>query len=441
MKKLFIAALSVLCWHGSAEAQQIKYEEYTLDNGLQVILHEDHSSPNVVVSAMYKVGSKNERTDRTGFAHFFEHLLFEGSENIGRGEFDKHVKRAGGYLNANTSKDRTYYYELLPSNQVGMGLWLESERMMHAKVEKIGVETQREVVKEEKRQRYDNRPYATMFDEMSARLYKTHPYKWTPIGSMDHLNAAQLEEFMQFYRTYYVPNNCVLTIAGDINPTQVKKMVSDYFAPIPRGTQAIPQPAETDAEQTAQIKDVIYDPAVKLPAVFYGYKTPKQGSKDYYAMQMLTKALAEGSSSRFSKELVDKQQKALQTGAFVLPSDGPGMFMALGITNMGVGIEALDSAMDVEVERMKTELISEREFEKIRNMVEKEVIDSYAKIEGIAENLATYKTFYGDTGLINSEAQKFLAVTREDIQAVAKQYLDRNRRVVLYYQPKPANNQ
>ncbi|MFN5986755.1 MAG: M16 family metallopeptidase, partial [Chitinophagaceae bacterium] len=222
MKKQFFLSCLLLFIGATAFGQSIQFEKYVLPNGLKVILHEDHSAPVVAVTALYHVGSKNEDTARTGFAHFFEHLLFEGSENIKRGEFDKYVTNAGGALNANTSQDRTFYYELLPSNQVELGLWLESERMMHAKIEQIGVNTQREVVKEEKRQRMDNRPYGSFLNEMLKRAFKVHPYRWSPIGSMDHLNAAKLEEFIQFYKTYYVPNNCVLSIAGDFNKAELK---------------------------------------------------------------------------------------------------------------------------------------------------------------------------------------------------------------------------
>ena len=193
--------LGAIAFSSLACAQnKIDFEEYDLDNGLHVILHEDHSTPIAAVTVLYHVGSKNEDPERTGFAHFFEHLLFEGSENIGRGEFDSYVTNAGGALNANTSQDRTFYYELLPSNQMELGLWLESERMLHANIQNIGVETQREVVKEEKRQRVDNQPYGSWLENMMKRLYTEHPYNWVPIGSMDHLNAAQLDEFMNFYK-------------------------------------------------------------------------------------------------------------------------------------------------------------------------------------------------------------------------------------------------
>ena len=197
----------------NAQMNQVEFKEFTLDNGLQVILHKDSSTPIVAVSVMYHVGSKNEQPDRTGFAHFFEHLLFEGTENIERGEYDKYVEKAGGTLNANTSNDRTYYYEILPSNQLEMGLWLESERMLHAKVENKGIETQREVVKEERRQRIDNQPYGSILQEAMKRAYTKHPYNWPVIGSMDHLNAAVESDYVNFYKTFYVPNNAICSAA------------------------------------------------------------------------------------------------------------------------------------------------------------------------------------------------------------------------------------
>ena len=207
----------------------IEFVEFELDNGLQVILHEDHSTPIVAVSIMYKVGSKNDDPERTGFAHFFEHLLFEGSENIERRQFDKLVTSAGGTLNANTWYDRTYYYEILPSNQLELGLYLESERLLHAKVDSVGIETQREVVKEERRLRVDNTPYGSLLEETMKRLYKVHPYRWSVIGSMEHLNAAKDEEFKEFYKTFYVPENAVLSIAGDLNIEETKVLVEKYF--------------------------------------------------------------------------------------------------------------------------------------------------------------------------------------------------------------------
>lgn len=222
MKILSFMSLVLFSITLSGQMNQIEFEEFTLDNGLHVILHEDHSTPIVVVSVMYHVGSKNESPERTGFAHFFEHLLFEGSENIKRGEFDKYITNAGGANNAYTSQDKTYYYESLPSNQLALGLWLESERMMHAKVDITGVETQRQVVKEERRLRVDNQPYGTFQEESMKRAFKKHPYQWTPIGSMDHLDRATESDYVNFYNDFYTPNNAVLSVAGDLDVEEAK---------------------------------------------------------------------------------------------------------------------------------------------------------------------------------------------------------------------------
>ena len=202
------------------QGREIKFTQFDLPNGLHVILHEDHTTPIVAIDVLYHVGSKNEDPQRTGFAHFFEHLMFEGSKYIKRGQFDKIMENAGATNNATTSQDRTLYYEILPSNQLELGLWIESERMLHAKIDSVGVETQRKVVKEERRQRYDNQPYGAFLEEVFKRAYKVHPYKWLPIGSVQYIDKASLKEFMNFYHHYYVPQNATLSISGDINRSE-----------------------------------------------------------------------------------------------------------------------------------------------------------------------------------------------------------------------------
>ncbi|MGI9542724.1 MAG: M16 family metallopeptidase, partial [Cyclobacteriaceae bacterium] len=323
-----------------AQSPKLEFVEYDLDNGLHVILHEDHSTPIVAVSIMYHVGSKNENPDRTGFAHFFEHLLFEGSKNIERGQFDKLITNAGGANNANTSWDRTYYYELLPSNQLELGLYLESERLMHAKVDSVGIETQRQVVKEERRQRVDNTPYGSVVEETMKRAFTVHPYKWPIIGSMDHLDAAQDEDYIDFYKTFYVPNNAVLSIAGDLDIEKTKGLVEKYFAEIPKGTTEIPRPTTPEPELTAEVRDVVFD-NIQLPAVIQGYRTPAQGTDDYYAVSMLAQLLSQGESSRLSKSVKDEQQKALFVGAFPISLEDPSIALAFGIANAQVTPEDL----------------------------------------------------------------------------------------------------
>ena len=431
MAVIGISSMSI----ANAQTNAIQFEKYTLPNGLKVILHEDHSAPVVAVTALYHVGSKNEDTARTGFAHFFEHLLFEGSENIKRGEFDKYITNAGGALNANTSQDRTFYFELLPSNQVDLGLWLESERMMHAKIEQIGVNTQREVVKEEKRQRMDNRPYGSFLNEVLKRAFKVHPYQWSPIGSMDHLNAAKLDEFINFYKTFYVPNNCVLSIAGDFNKADLKNKIEAYFGPIKKGANVIPRPTIKEPALGGEVRDVIQD-NIQLPGVFQAYRAPKQGGDEYYAFNVLSTILSGGESSRMNKTLVDKKQQAVAAQSAPFFNEDEGLFITLAIANMGVKIEALELSMDSIVNDLKIDLVGEREFQKVKNQITTQIVTSNGTMAGIAESLANNEVYFGDANLTNTELDKYNKVTRQDVLNVAKKYLNKDNRVVLYYVPK-----
>lgn len=439
MKKSSLLLAGLLIASASwGQQPAIKFEKYELKNGMKVILHQDKSTPIVAVTVSYRVGSKNEHPDRTGFAHFFEHLLFEGSENIGRGEYMKMVKENGGTLNANTSYDRTFYFEILPSNQLELGLWMESERLLHAKIENVGIETQREVVKEERRQRYDNTPYGGLLDETMKRTFKVHPYGRSVIGSMDHLNSAKRDEFYDFYKTFYVPENAILSIAGDIDVKQTKAWIEKYFGSIPRGGRPIPRPTVKEPAQTAEVRDTVYD-NIQLPAVIHSFKIPARGTAEFYAVDMLTKLLSQGQSSRFQKNIVDEQQKALFVGAFPFALEDHGVALMFGIVNMGVGPDQLEAAMSSEYERTKTELISEQEFQKLLNQVENDFVSSNATVEGIAESLSDYWMWQGDPNLINTEIERYRKVTREDIRAAAQKFLTTNNRVSLHYLPKQAN--
>ncbi len=419
-----------------SQTSQIGFTEYDLDNGLHVILHEDHATPIVAVSVLYHVGSKNEDPNRTGFAHFFEHLLFEGSENIKRGEFDDYVQEAGGMNNANTFYDRTFYYEVLPSNQLALGLWLESERMLHAKVEEVGIETQRQVVKEERRQRVDNQPYGSVLEESMKRAYTVHPYRWPVIGSMDHLDAAEEKDYKDFYENFYVPNNAVLSIAGDIDITETMALVEKYFSTIPKGKDPY-RPNIVEPPLTKEVRDTVYD-KVQLPAVIQTYRIPAQGTEDYYAVNMFAQLLSQGESSRLYKALVDEQQKAVFVGNFPLPMEDPGVSIAFGICNAGVDPSDVEASMDAEIVKVQEELISEREFQKLKNQIENDFISGNSRVVGVAESLANYYTYFGDANLINTEIDRYMKVTREDIRRVAKKYFNKNNRVVLYYLPEPS---
>ena len=425
-----VAGLSV-----SAQSNKIEFEEFDLDNGLHVILHQDNSTPIVSVSVMYHVGSKNENPNLTGFAHFFEHLMFEGTKNIGRHEYSKYVERAGGTLNANTSYDRTYYYEILPSNQLELGLWLESERMLHAKVDSIGIATQKGVVIEEKKQRIDNTPYGDILKLTFEKAYKKHPYKSDILGNPDHIRSAKDQDFVDFYETFYVPNNACLVVAGDIDKAGAKEMVKKYFAEIPKGTKKMNRPTEFEEPQTAEVRDTVYR-SVQLPLLLHAYHMPAMGTEDYFAMDMLNNVLAKGQSSRLYKSLVDKQQKAMQVASISMSLEDPGMTLAFALPNAGVENKDLEDALVAEIEDVRNNLISEKEFNKLKNQIENDFVNGNRKLARIAENLATNYTYYENTNLINTELDKYLAVTREDIQRVAKKYFGPENRVVIYYLPK-----
>ncbi|MFN5942797.1 MAG: M16 family metallopeptidase, partial [Bacteroidota bacterium] len=415
LRFLSLLALGVATLSNTSQAaEKIKFTEYDLPNGLHVILHEDHATPIVAVSVMYHVGSKNEKVGRTGFAHFFEHLLFEGSENIKRGEYMKLVQAAGGQLNANTSQDRTFYFESLPSNQLELGLWMESERMLHAKIDTIGVETQRKVVKEEKKQSYDNRPYGQLLKVVYENSFTEHPYHWTPIGYDKDLSEATIDEFINFYKTYYVPNNATLVIGGDIDPIKTKALIAKYFGSIPKGTKELYRPSVVEPAQTAEKRTTFYD-NIQLPALIISYRAPKPFTKDAYAMQLLAQLLSQGNSSRLRNALVDKQQKAVEVGAFPMPSEDPGVVMMFAIANMGIKNAELETAMNEEIEKVRTTLISDEEYKKLMNQIESDFINQNRRILGIIENLATNYTYLKNTNLVNTELALYQQVTKEDI--------------------------
>jgi zinc protease len=437
MKALWLLLLTGLASAMQAQSTKIEYTAYDLPNGLHVILHQDATVPTVAVTVMYHVGSKNENPNRTGFAHFFEHLMFEGTENIGPGEYDRYVQNAGGQLNANTTYDRTFYYELLPSNQLALGLWLESERMLHAKVETKGIETQRQVVKEERRQRIDNQPYGTLLEETMKRSFTTHPYQWSVIGSMAHLDAAQTQDYVDFYHQFYVPNNAILSIAGNIDIAETKKLVEQYFGSIPKGTKPVYRPSVREPAPTKQVRDTFFD-NIQLPAVVLTYRTPPQGTPDYYAANMVAQILSQGASSRFQTSLVDKQELSAYAGSFPIGLEDDGVNISFAIAAPGVDAGKLEEAMNAEIDKLIAEGISDEEFIKLRNQIETDFVNQNATVAGRAENLANYHMYFGDSNLINEEINRYMKVTRADVQAAAKKYFDKNRRVVLYYLPKTA---
>jgi zinc protease len=435
LQKTLLSAAVVVSLSTAGYAQKVAFTEYDLPNGLHVILHEDKSAPVVAVSVMYHVGSKNEETNRTGFAHFFEHLLFEGTDNIKRGEFMKLVSSNGGENNANTTQDRTFYYEVFPSNQLKLGLWLESERMMHPVINEVGVKTQNEVVKEEKRMRIDNVPYGHFAEEIFKRLFYNHPYKWQTIGSMSDLDAAKLDEFKAFFKKYYVPNNAVLSIAGDIDVNQTKEWVAAYFSAVPKGEPIQYKKAE-EQPITKMMVDTAYDPNIQIPAIMSAYRVPGLTSKDATAMEMISAILSGGASSKLYKKMVDEKKNTLQVGAFNYVLEDYGAYITFALPNNNTPLDVLLKDIDEEIVKLQTNLISEEDYKKIQNQFENNYVNANSRMLGVAENLAKGYTFYNkNTNNINQELDKIRGVSREDIRDAAKKYLQPNSRLVLYYLP------
>lgn len=440
MKKIYFLSLLGLLLSANLSAQQVAFEEYDLSNGLHVILHQDNSAPVVTTSVMYHVGAKDEVEGRTGFAHFFEHLLFEGTENIPKGEFFKIVSANGGSNNANTTQDRTYYYETFPSNNLALGLWLESERMLHPVINQDGVDTQNEVVKEEKRARIDNAPYGKIIYRtgINQHIFDKHPYKNSVIGSMEDLDAAQLVEFINFHKKFYAPNNAVLVVAGDFETEATKKMIEDYFGDIPSGEKI--ERVHIVEEPVEALKVTEYDSNIQIPIKLFIFRTPSSKDKDAYVLDMVSSILTSGKSSRMYKRLVENK-KALQVLAFNDSQEDYGTYI-MGALPLGeTSLDEIAAEMEDEITKLQTELISEKEYQKLQNTFENRFVNSNSGVQNIANTLARNYMLKGNTNLINDEINIFRSITREDIKRVANTYLNKEQRVEMDYLKKESEQQ
>ena len=435
--KRIISLIILLVIQFNSISQNVEFVEYDLDNGLHVILHQDKSVPLAVTSVMYHVGSKDDSPERTGFAHFFEHLLFEGTENIDRGQFMKIVESNGGSLNAYTSNDETYYYEFFPSNKLELGLWLESERMLHPVIDEIGVETQNEVVKEEKRLSYDNRPYGQLLPQITQSLFKKHPYRWLPIGSMDHLDSASLDEFIAYNKKFYVPNNAVLVVAGNFEIDETKNKIKDYFGPIPRGND-VPRIDIEEDPLTAEIRKNFYDPNIQLPMGLVCYRIPSFKERDSYVLDMISSILSSGKSSRLYKKMVDTKKVSVEVQAINLSFEDYGVYVILSLPVGDNTLETLYDNIDEEIVKLKNGLITDREYEKLQNEFENSFVNTNSSISGIANSLASYYLLHDNVNLINERLDIYRSITKEEIMEVANKYLNNNSRAVIDYLPESA---
>lgn len=419
----------------NAQAQKVEFEEYTLKNGLHVILHQDNTAPVVTVGVMYHVGAKDEIDGKTGMAHFYEHLLFTGTKNIGRGEWSKVVSSNGGSGNANTNWDRTYYYETFPSNNLKLGLWMESERLLHPIIDQKAVDTQNEVVKEEKRMRMDNAPYGKIiYGDVYNHIFDKHKYGRPMIGYIKDLDASKLSEFQDFYKKWYMPNNAVLVVAGDLQKGKTKQWIKDYFEAIPSRT-APKRVKIIEPERTTEKRVKEYDANIQLPALLLAHKTPSMKERDSKILDVISTILSNGKSSRLYKKMVDTKKEALQVFSFARTLEDYSVYNIGAIPVGKTSLSTLQKSMDEEILKMQTELISDEDLQKVRNIFENNFVRSNSGVEGIANSLARNYMLVGDTNRINKELEIINSITKEEIRAVAKKYLDKNRRVVIEYLP------
>ncbi|MFN8360795.1 MAG: pitrilysin family protein [Candidatus Kapaibacterium sp.] len=430
-----LLAMAIMTLTAAAQSNAIRFEEYDLPNGLHVILHQDKSAPVVATVLHYRVGSRDENPQRTGFAHFFEHLMFEATDDIPRATIDKHIEGAGGSLNAYTSFDETVYHFEVPSNEIKLALWIESERMRKLHVESAGVETQRGVVKEERKNRYENTPYGGWNEKVFKNLFEGGSYSWTPIGSAQHIDVATIDEFKAFYNKFYQPNNGTLVIAGDFDSKQVKEYVAAYFGIYPKGADIVREEFKLP-EITREYRETVEDNKAQLPAVYIGYRGPKKGHPDSYAIDMLNTILSGGQSSRIYQRLVDKDQIAVQAGSFLQDLQYAGMLAAVGIVAPGKSSGDVERAIYEEIEKVKKDGVTDEEFQKARNSQEDKFVFGKKNVLEKAQALAQYHTYFGKASVINTELENYNKVTKADLQRVAKQYFAADKRVVITYVPK-----
>ncbi|HXV91111.1 MAG TPA: pitrilysin family protein [Gemmatimonadales bacterium] len=436
-------AATVASRSAAAQAGAVRYEEFTLPNGLRVITSEDHSTPIVSVDVWYNTGSRNERIGRSGFAHLFEHMMFQGSANVKKAEHFQLIQRAGGSMNGSTSEDRTNYYETVPSNRLNLALWLEADRMRSLAITQENFENQRETVKEERRLGVDNRPYGAAFtDGLTLPFDSTScfAYAHTVIGSMDDLNAAKLEDVQAFFDLYYAPNNATLVVVGDFDPAELRRLVTEYFAAIPRRDTPPPVTCEAPIGPGA-VRREVPDAQANLDAVLRFYRIPEHRHTDTPALELLGMILGQGESSRLNVAVVRRAQAALASGALLNPSGprrGPGVALLFGIVNQGVSPDRLDSLLTAEVDSVRERGVTAEELTKAKNTIRTAFVSNRESTFSRAEEIHHYLMFHDSLAEINTDLDKFLAVTPEDIRRVARTYLDPANVVTVVVRPAPA---
>jgi predicted Zn-dependent peptidase len=420
----------------------VSFTDERLPNGLRLIISVDRLAPVVAVNLWYDVGSKHEVEGKTGFAHLFEHVMFQGSRNVGKAEHMSLVQAAGGTLNGSTWLDRTNYYETLPSHQAELALWLEADRMgtLLDALNQENLDNQREVVKNEKRWSYDNRPYGSWYEKIQGHLYPPeHPYHHTTIGSMEDLDAASIEDVSTFFRTYYAPNNAVLTVVGDVDPDDIRRWTERYFGGIP-ANPSIPPLGDLSLPPVIgrEVRETVHD-KVPLPRVYVGFRAPAYGDPRLDALDIAAQVLAGGKGSRLHRRLV-RDERIAQDVALVALGFVGGASICVGWATVrpGVPVEKVEAALLEEIERLGREPISADELARAHALIETEELGALSRVEERADRLSMYATLFDDPDLINQMLPRYLAVTAEDIRSVSADVFRPDNRVVLTYLPELA---
>jgi predicted Zn-dependent peptidase len=411
-------------------------ETYELANGLKVVLNEDHSAPLVAVNLWYHVGSKNERAGRTGFAHLFEHMLFSGSQHVGNNEHFRYVQSVGGVLNGTTFFDRTNYFETLPSNYLALGLWLESDRMgfFLPALTQEKLDIQREVVKEERRQRYDNVPYGTAFERLLNLAYDPdYSYHWPTIGSMEDLQAASLDDIREFFATWYRPDNCTLTLVGDFIPSEAKQLINQYFGDIAPGG-SFPQFTLERQPQNLERRET-FASRVQLPRMYRLYHLPKMGAPEWIHADLLTTILAADKASRLERSLVHEQQIAQDVAAYVLPTEATGILLVQATAKEGVSIEAIEHAVDEEIARVASGGITEDELTRAKNRAEIEYAHQIENYDSRADLIGMLSTYFDDPHILETWLEPYRGASADDLANVARNFLVAGNRATSLFVP------
>ncbi|WP_316803060.1 pitrilysin family protein [Pedobacter nototheniae] len=407
----------------------VDFNRFTLTNGLKVLVHEDPTTPMAVLNILYDVGARDEDADKTGFAHLFEHLMFGGSVNIP--SYDEPLQRVGGENNAFTSNDITNYYITLPAENIETAFWLESDRMLSLAFSEKSLETQRNVVSEEFKQRYLNQPYGDVWLKLRPLAYKKHAYQWATIGKeLSHIEDATMTDVKAFFKKHYTPQNAILVVGGNVKTEDVKKLAEKWFEPIPAGDKYNRNLVQEEPQTEARTETV--KAKVPLNAIYMAFKMPGRLSEDYYAYDLLSDILSRGQSSRLYNSLLKEQQLFSDINAYISSSLDPGLFIVEGKLIEGITVEAAEKAIWAELEKVKTELVSGDELTKVKNKVESVLVFSEMSLLDKAMNLAYYELL-GDAALLNQETDQFLKVTAEDIKRISNETFTENSSSTLYY--------